>query len=179
MNFEKTALAGVYVVNTPVFSDERGSFCKTFNAECFQAKGLEASFKESYYSVSKAHTLRGMHYQLPPHQHAKLVYVARGRILDVVVDLRKDGGTYGKCISLELSETSQTAIYIPEGLAHGFLALEDDTITVYNVSSVYSPENDSGIRWDSFGFDWQHQRPPIVSTRDQSFTGLQELASPF
>jgi dTDP-4-dehydrorhamnose 3,5-epimerase len=112
-----------------------------------------------------------MHFQLPPFDHEKLVFVPKGSIIDVVVDLRKNSSTYKKYISVELSDKNKKSIFIPKGLAHGFKSLEDNTITVYNVASEYKPKADAGIYYSSFGFEWEVEEPTI-SKRDAEFIGL-------
>ena len=119
-----------------------------------------------------------MHFQLPPHQHSKIVFCPRGAILDVIVDLRKGSNTYGHCRFAKLSAENHQAFYIPEGFAHGFKALTEDALTYYLVSSEYSPEHDTGIRYDSIGFDWEVDAP-LISTRDLSFLLLKDFHSPF
>jgi dTDP-4-dehydrorhamnose 3,5-epimerase len=180
MNIEKTILEGVFIINNYNASDDRGVFVKTFNKNLFLELNLNFEIKESYFSVSKKNTIRGMHFQLPPFDHEKLVFVPKGSIIDVVVDLRKNSSTYKKYISVELSDKNKKSIYIPKGLAHGFKSLEDDTITVYNVSSEYNSTADAGIHYSSLGFDWQVNNP-IVSERDIEFETLATFCriSPF
>jgi dTDP-4-dehydrorhamnose 3,5-epimerase/CDP-3, 6-dideoxy-D-glycero-D-glycero-4-hexulose-5-epimerase len=171
MNIERTILEGVFIINNFNASDDRGLFVKTFNKNLFLELNLNFEIKESYFSVSKKNVIRGMHFQLPPFDHEKLVFVPKGSITDVVVDLRKNSSTYKKYISVELSDKNKKSIYIPKGLAHGFKSLEDNTITVYNVASEYNPEADAGIYYRSFGFDWEVEEPTI-SQRDAEFIGL-------
>ena len=118
-----------------------------------------------------------MHFQVPPFGHSKLVYCTAGAILDVALDLRKNSPTFLKHISLKLSADQANMIYLPEGLAHGFLSLEDATV-IYNVSTVYKPEADLGILWSSIGMDWPDTQPKL-SERDESFQSLEEFESPF
>lgn len=171
MNIEKTALEGVYIINNFVAQDERGTFVKTFNKQNFENDGLTFEIRESYFSISQKDVIRGMHFQLPPSDHEKLVYVPIGSIIDVVVDLRKKSLTYKKFISVELSATNRKSIFIPKGLAHGFRSLEDNTITVYNVGTEYDSSSDQGIQFDSFGFDW-YADEVIMSSRDKEFMTL-------
>lgn len=178
MEIIKTEIKGVYIIENKAFSDERGKFVKFFNESVFKSKGLCVDFKESYFSVSAKDVIRGMHFQLPPHDHEKLVFVPYGEIVDVILDLRKDSQTYGQHISVELSADNNRAIYIPRGLAHGFKSMQDGTITVYNVATEYAPESDAGISWDSFGFDWVIDNP-IISERDKKFVNLSKFSSPF
>jgi dTDP-4-dehydrorhamnose 3,5-epimerase len=119
-----------------------------------------------------------MHFQVPPHHHSKIVFCPQGAILDVIVDLRKSSPTYGHYHAEELSADNHKAYYIPEGFAHGFRSLTDDAITYYLVSTEYSQEHDTGIRYDSIGFDWGVDKP-VVSDRDLSFASFKEFSSPF
>lgn len=174
MEIIKTELEGVFIIKNKIFQDERGIFIKTYNKNEFEKNNLCIEFKESYFSISNKDVIRGMHFQLPPFEHEKLVYVAKGKVLDVIVDLRKNSKTLGKYISLELSEENGYSVYIPKGLAHGFKALEDGSIMVYNVATVYNSESDYGIRWDSFGFDWKTEEP-ILSARDKKFESMNDF----
>ncbi len=151
---------------------------KTFHETSLAKVGVQFTLRESYYSFSYKDVIRGMHFQLPPHQHAKVVFCPHGAILDVIVDLRKDSPTYRQHYAAELSAANHKAYYIPEGFAHGFKALTDDAMTYYLVSSEYSGPHDTGVRYDSIGFDWGVQ-DPIISARDLSFVGLREFESPF
>ncbi len=165
-----------------VRGDSRGTFVKTFHNETFSQHSLADRFTEEYFSISKQGVLRGLHFQLPPHDHAKLVCVLRGRIHDVVVDLRRGSPTYGKHASFEISADldGYCMLYIPRGLAHGFFAREDQTIMLYHCTTVYAPDSDTGIRWDSAGIDWPLAgMTPILSERDRTFPGLAEFDSPF
>ena len=175
---EPTPLADAAIIKLPAFQDERGTFIKTFNSPILEAAGIHFELKESYFSYSKKDVIRGMHFQLPPHQHAKIVFCPKGAILDVIVDLRKNSSTYGQFFAHELSEQNHLAYYIPEGFAHGFKALTDDVMTYYLVSSAYSQQHDTGILYNSFGFDWEIINP-IISNRDLSFPSIKEFNSPF
>ena len=171
MNIEQTALEGVYIINNFVAQDERGTFVKTFNKQHFENDGLHFEIRESYFSISQKDVIRGMHFQLPPSDHEKLVYVPLGSIVDVVVDLRKKSQTYKQFIAIELSAANRKSIFIPKGLAHGFKSMEDNTITVYNVATEYDAAADQGILYDSFGFDWKSAEA-IMSSRDKEFMTL-------
>ncbi len=171
-------LEGTYLITPPRFSDERGLFIKTLHFDVFEKHGLCADFKESFYSVSHKGVIRGMHFQVPPYDHAKLIYVPHGKVLDVVIDVRKKSSCFGRFMSVELSDVNCQILYIPKGFAHGFSSLEDNTVVVYLQTTVYSPEHDQGIRWDSFGMDWGISSP-IVSPRDSQFPSMQEYTSPF
>lgn len=176
MKIERTILEGVFIINNFNASDDRGLFVKTFNKNLFLELNLNLEIKESYFSVSKKNVIRGMHFQLPPFDHEKLVFVPKGSILDVVVDLRKNSSTYKKYISVELSDKNKKSIYIPKGLAHGFKSLENNTITVYNVATEYDSTADAGIHYNSFSFDWE-VKDPIVSPRDTEFIRLSSFCN--
>lgn len=178
MKHFESILNGAFVIDLPAFYDDRGSFVKTFQETTLAEHGINFELKESYYSLSKKDVIRGMHFQTPPHQHAKIVFCPQGAILDVIVDLRKNSATYGQYYTQELSAENHKAYYIPEGFAHGFKSLTDDAITYYLVSSEYSKEHDTGILYNSFGFDWGVENP-IISERDLSFSNLTDLSSPF
>jgi dTDP-4-dehydrorhamnose 3,5-epimerase len=174
----ETGFEGLYIVETINFTDNRGSFQKLFNSEWFIENDLSVDFKEFYYSVSHKDVIRGMHFQLPPHEHTKLVYVSKGSIVDVVVDLRTNSKTYGQYFSSRLNDTDARYLYIPSGFAHGFLSLEDNTIVNYAQTSGYNKEADCGITYNSFGFDWDVQFP-IISERDLTFEKLENFKSVF
>jgi dTDP-4-dehydrorhamnose 3,5-epimerase len=171
-------LSGAYLLTLPSSSDFRGEFIKCFHDTSLMEAGIHFSLKESYFSSSKKDVIRGMHFQLPPHEHAKIVFCPFGAILDVIIDLRKQSATYGQYIATELSAQNHKAYYIPKGFAHGFKSLTEDALTYYLVSSEYSQPHDTGILYNSFGMDWELNKP-IISLRDLSFKALQEFNSPF
>ncbi len=173
-----TPFEGLYILETNNFTDNRGSFQKLFNADWFTAEGLDTDFKEFYYSVSHRNVIRGMHFQLPPHQHAKLVYVSKGNIVDVVLDLRKNSSTFGKYFNVTLNDTDARYLYIPVGFAHGFMALDDNTIVNYAQTSCYNKDADAGIAFNSFGFDWNIEQP-IISDRDAGFVPFEDFKTVF
>lgn len=123
MEIIKTKIQGLYLIENFVAEDPRGRFCKTFHKEKFQNLGLNTVWRESFYSVSKKNTIRGMHFQIPPNDHEKLIYVPQGSILDVILDLRKNSSTYGNSISFEINAENYNSIYIPKGCSHGFKSL--------------------------------------------------------
>ena len=178
MKFIETALKDVYIVEQNVFKDDRGAFVNTFQESEFKNRGLDCDFKESYYTKSREDVIRGMHFQTPSQDHAKLVTVIQGTILDVILDLRKNSPTYKQHIAVELSRENRKSIYIPKGCAHGFGVLSDMAIAYYMVTTEHSPANDTGIRYDSFGHDWII-KSPIISDRDSGFCTLDEFESPF
>lgn len=165
-------------IQLPNFTDARGIFVKSFNEELFKGLGIDFKLKESYYSFSAKDVIRGMHFQLPPHQHAKIVFCPVGAILDVALDLRKDSPTFGQAFSQILSSENNIAFYIPQGFAHGFKALTQGALTYYLVSSTYHPASDTGISYNSFGFDWECASP-IMSERDAHFISFDNFLSPF
>ncbi|ALO46414.1 dTDP-4-dehydrorhamnose 3,5-epimerase [Pseudohongiella spirulinae] len=171
MKITETQLAGVYEIENSTFRDERGFFVKTFHRDTFKKYGLTVVFEESFYSISKKNVLRGMHFQKTPDDHAKLVYVVAGEILDVVVDIREGSNSFGHWYETLLSAENKKSLYLDKGLAHGFLTLSDSATVVYMTSTQHSPKADSGIKWDSFGFGWPISNP-IISERDKNFPGL-------
>jgi dTDP-4-dehydrorhamnose 3,5-epimerase len=178
MEIKETSLSGVKVIINDLHKDERGIFCKTFNKKIFKDIGLTFEIKESFYSISSKNVIRGMHFQLPPHDHDKIVFVPKGKILDVVLDLRKKSKTFGQYFSIELSEDNKNSIYIPKGFAHGFKTLINNSLTIYFTSTVHELKYDSGIRWDSFGMDWKVENP-IISKKDNNLKKYYEFESPF
>lgn len=164
------------LVHTPLarWSDDRGNLVKVFQASALAAQ----PGREVFLSTSARGVVRGLHFQVPPHDHAKTVVCLAGSILDVVVDLRRGSPSEGQVACFELDGASPAQLHLPAGLAHGFQALEDDTLVAYIVSSEHAPDHDRGIRWDSIGVDWPL---PVtaMSDRDRAFPGIAELNSPF
>lgn len=178
MKFTETPIPGCYIIDQDVHTDTRGAFVKMFQTSAFQQHNLEHGFTEQYYTESHKGVIRGMHFQKPPADHAKLVTVIQGTIIDVILDIRKDSPMYGKYAAFELSRDNGKSIYIPRGCAHGFCTMSDLAIAFYMVSSEYSPENDCGIAYDSFGYDWPISKPN-TSARDAMFPSLKNFLSPF
>lgn len=177
MKASPTELLGVYLLQPDVFEDRRGSFIKTYHEGLYRACGITFAPKEEFFSISRKNVLRGMHFQRPPAAHDKLVYCPAGRVLDVVLDLRSASAGV-RHMARELSAANHQMLFIPAGCAHGFLALEDHSIMVYQTSTVHSPDYDAGILWNSFDFDWPI-KTPILSERDQTFPALRDFPSPF
>jgi len=170
MIFKETKLPGAYVVEPELIEDERGFFARTWSQEEFAARGLNAKLVQCNSSFNKLRgTLRGMHYQIPPHAEVKLVRCTAGAIYDVIIDLREDSPTRSKWIGVELSAGNRRMIYVPEGFAHGFQTLEDDTEIFYQVSEYYHPESARAVRWDdpAFAIDWPLE-VSVISERDRS-----------
>lgn len=165
------------------FRDSRGWFSEVFREDRAAASGLPCHFVQENQSYSRrAGTVRGLHFQLPPAAQAKLITVPCGRVLDVIVDLRKGSPTYGKSISVELSADNGKQLYVPVGFAHGFLTLEDDVVIGYKVSAYYDAASDKGIRWNDpdLGIKWPvKSEDAIVSDKDLALPALKDFASPF
>jgi len=178
MRFEPTAVPGCVIVHAPPARDERGGFAKTFHATTFEAAGLRTDWREEFYSFSRRNVVRGVHFQRPPADHAKLVFCLEGEVLDVVLDLRVGSPAYGRPISERLTADDGRGLYIPSGCAHGFLSTSEQSLMLYKVTSVYSPECDTGVLWDSIGFDWP-VREPLLSDRDRLHPALVDFESPF
>ncbi len=173
MKLFSTKLKGLKLINFFNPIDSRGKFVKFYNETTFQLNNLNFDLKEAYYSVSKKNVIRGMHFQIPPLSHKKIVFVSKGNIIDVVLDIRKESPTFGQAFSAQLNAEDNIAIFIPKGFAHGFLSLGDDTIVNYLQTSEYSQEHDQGILWNSFSFEWGIEKP-IISQRDSLLNTFEE-----
>lgn len=152
-----TAIPGVLILEPRLFGDERGFFLESFNQRAFnEATGLDVQFVQDNHSRSAKGVLRGLHYQLPPHEQGKLVRVVRGSVFDVAVDIRRDSPTFGKWVGVELSEDNHRQLWIPPGLAHGFLVTSESADFLYKASNYYAPAAERGLRWDdpSVRIDW-------------------------
>lgn len=178
MKIQDMAIEGVKKITLSPIVDLRGSFTKIFHEGIYNDASICFDIKEEYVSISKKGVIRGMHFQVPPCDCVKLVSILSGSVIDVILDLRKASSTYLQWIDIQLNANDSTSLLIPKGCAHGFLSLENNTSMLYNVSSVYSPECDAGIRWDSFGYDW-NEKNPVVSVRDQDFPTLQKFQNTF
>ncbi len=171
MNFIQTELNGAHIIELEAHNDHRGAFARTFCAHEFEEKHLQTTMVQSNLSHSKMkNTVRGMHYQIGDAQEAKLVRCVHGRILDVIIDLRRHSDSFGRHIKIELTDGNNRMLYVPEGFAHGFITLTDDCHVFYQVSNFYSPEKERGIRWNDpyFAIDWPCENP-IISEKDQSY----------
>lgn len=178
LNLHSTAISGCYEIWPHVLADTRGRFVKVFHQNAFAEHGLEVNFPEEYYSVSRKGVIRGMHFQTPPMDHVKIVYCVQGEVLDVVLDLRLGSPKYGNTVTFNLSADKGNYVYIPKGLAHGFCAISESATLVYKVSTIYSPEHDTGILWDSIGITWPNHAP-VLSDRDRGFVPFSEFKSPY
>jgi dTDP-4-dehydrorhamnose 3,5-epimerase len=178
--FEKieTAIPGCYLLKPRVLADDRGLFIKLFHAKMFDDLGLRSDFKEEYYSTSKKGVIRGLHFQAPPEQHIKCISCIQGEIFDTVVDLRTESPTYGEHLAVVMNAQEPAILYIPEGLAHGFMALSDNCIFLNKTTTVFNAACDTGIHWDSCGIDWP-DLPRIVSEKDKQMQPFSDFSSPF
>lgn len=168
MIFTETKLAGAFILDLEKRGDHRGFFARTFCANEFEEYGLRTNFVQANMSKSlEKYTLRGMHYQVDGAEEAKLIRCTRGRILDVIIDMRSDSKTFCDHIAVELTEDNFRQLYVPEGFAHGFLTLEDEIEVTYLVSQFYSPGKEKGIRWNDplFNIDWPIDAP-VLSEKD-------------
>ncbi|WNL34794.1 dTDP-4-dehydrorhamnose 3,5-epimerase [Arcobacter cryaerophilus gv. pseudocryaerophilus] len=157
MQFIRTAIPDVVIIEPKVHGDSRGYFVETFRQDKLEEfLGYKINFCQDNESKSSKGVLRGLHYQLPPHAQTKLVRVIHGKVLDVAVDIRKNSPTFGKYVAVELSGENKKQLLIPRGFAHGFVVLEDDTVFAYKVDNYYSPECDRGIAFDdeNLNIDW-------------------------
>ena len=157
MNFIRTTIPDVVIIEPTVHGDHRGYFVETFRSDKLEAfLGYKLNFGQDNESKSSKGVLRGLHYQLPPHAQTKLARVIQGRVLDVAVDIRKNSPTFGEYVSIELSANNKKQLLVPRGFAHGFVVLEDDTVFAYKVDNYYSPDCDRGIAFDdeNLNIDW-------------------------
>ncbi len=173
-----TPIPGCYVLQPILRKDDRGRLVKIYHEDTFADLGLSTSFPETYYSVSKKGVLRGLHFQVPPHEHVKCVTCVQGKIFDAVVDLRKDSPTYGQSFTIELDSEIGNMLYVPAGLAHGFYVMSETAVFVNRATSMYHGPSDGGIRWDSCGIEWPDM-DPILSEKDKEMPTLESFESPF
>ena len=175
-------MRAVTIIKPTRFGDNRGWLTVVYSAPTFEELGITSAFVQENHSLSvAAFTLRGLHFQTPPHGQAKLVRCIRGRVWDVAVDVRRGSPTYGQWIGTELSAENGYQVFIPIGFAHGFVTLEPDCEVTYKCSDTYAPEADGGIRWDSVGIDWPIPAgvTPELSPKDRIQPTLAEFDSPF
>lgn len=173
MKFKQTEIEGVYVIEPRVFTDTRGYFFEAWKREEFEQHIGHVDFIQDNESKSSKGVLRGLHYQKGEFSQAKLVRVIKGKVLDVAVDIRKSSPTFGKHVMVELSEDNKRQFFIPRGFAHGFLVLSDEAIFTYKVDNVYTPQAETGIRWNdpTLGIEW-----PI--SQDEVLTSEKDLKQP-
>jgi dTDP-4-dehydrorhamnose 3,5-epimerase len=183
MLIQDTPLAGVKVVTPKKFGDHRGFFSEVYNEATWRAAGLDVRFVQDNHSLSAAAgTIRGLHFQIAPHAQDKLVRVVRGRILDIVVDLRRSSPTFGRHFAAELSADNWAQLLAPVGFAHGFCTLTEDVEVLYKVSDLYSPAHDRGLAWDDpdLAIAWPFaSEKAVLSDKDRRWPRLRDLADAF
>lgn len=175
MIFRETRLKGAFLIEMEAVGDERGYFARTWCHREFKANRLNVELVQSNYSHNHLRgTLRGLHYQEAPHGEAKLVHCFRGAIYDVIVDLRVDSPTYLQWMAVELSREKRQMLYVPEGFAHGYQTLEDDTDVFYQMTQFYTPEAQRGARWDdpAFGVEWPNVDRRVIAERDLNWAAF-------
>lgn len=180
MIVEKTPIEGLLVIKPKVFEDARGYFFESFNEKLLRQAGLETRFVQDNQSMSQKNVLRGLHFQAPPHAQGKLVRVIKGAVLDVVVDIRRQSPTYGRNFTIELNEQNKTMLWVPEGFAHGFLTLENETIFYYKCNNYYNKESEGCVMWNDrdLAIAW-NATAPVLSEKDKAGTSFREFVSPF
>ena len=177
---EPTALPGVIILTPARFGDARGFFSESWNARRMAEAGLDITFVQDNHSLSSATgTLRGLHFQAPPHAQGKLVRCGRGALWDVAVDIRRGSPTYGRSVGVELSAENGKQLWIPPGFLHGFVTLMPDTEVIYKCTDHYAPECDGAVLWSSLGIDWPLSGDPLLSPKDAAATPFSDFTSPF
>ena len=172
MNFTQTDLPGAYAIDIEPIDDARGFFARAWCARELDEQGLEARVSQCNVSYNKRKgTLRGMHFQVAPHEEVKLIRCTRGALYDVIIDLRTDSPTYQKWVGFELNEDNRRMLYVPRGFAHGYQTLVDDTESFYMVSEFYTSGAESGVRWNdpAFAIRWPLAEPTAISSKDASW----------
>jgi len=169
MEIQKTFIEGLYIIQVLKFKDDRGELIKPFSLSFFDHfdKDINLNFKETWFTKSHKGVIRAMHLQVGSLTCEKLVSVIHGAVLDVVLDIRKESLTFGQWFEFELNATQNKALYIPQGCAHGYKVLEENSITMYMATEINVPKDDIGIRWDSFGYNWNINQP-ILSEKDKN-----------
>ena len=167
MKINETKIDGLFVIEGLHFSDNRGELLKPFSKSFITENSdlINTTFKEVWFTKSHKNVIRAMHLQTGFLACEKLVSVINGEVLDVILDVRKESKTFGQYLSFELNDTNSKSLYIPKGCAHGYKVLKNNTITMYMATEIHDPKNDTGIKWDSFGFNWEIKNP-IISGRD-------------
>lgn len=182
MKFIKTEIEDVFIIEPSVFGDNRGYFLESFNLEKFEENVCKIKFLQDNESKSSKGVLRGLHFQKPPFNQAKLVRCVEGRVMDVAVDVRKGSPTYGKHVAVELTGDNKKQLFVPRGFAHGFSVLSETAVFAYKVDNAYAPEYDFGIRWNDkdLNIDWGLDESEVkLSEKDKNLTFFSELDSPF
>jgi dTDP-4-dehydrorhamnose 3,5-epimerase len=180
MNIIKTTIPGLLIIEPGVHIDERGYFFESYHQTNFIQFGIEAGFVQDNESKSNKGVLRGLHFQRPPYAQGKLVRVVKGAVLDVAVDIRPGSPSFGQWKSVMITEANKKMVWVPEGFAHGFLVLEDETIFQYKCTNYYHPDSEGCIRWNDprIGINWGTDTP-ILSVKDQQAGTLADLENTF
>ena len=180
MKINKTFIEDLLIIEPQLFEDERGFFYESYNKNDLD-KIINIVFVQDNESKSNKGVIRGLHFQKPPFEQTKLVRCVSGKILDIVVDLRKKSKTYGNSFSVELSSENNKLLLVPKGFAHGFQAISDEAIVNYKVDNFYNPKSDSGIIWNDkdLSIDWNLDIKPVLSVKDLKLISFKELKSPF
>ena len=180
MEILKQPFDGLFVCKANRTCDNRGSFSKLFSDDIAHQIGMDFSVREEFVSRSKKNVVRGMHFQIPPHECKKTVFCLNGAVLDVSIDLRLGSKTYGEIFSIEISKRNRLVLWIPTGIAHGFLSLSHDSILIYKTNQKHSPSHDLGVLWNSIGFNWPLKSSKVIlSDRDAAFPRLENFNTPF
>ena len=182
MKFIKTEISDVYIIEPLVFGDERGYFLESFNLEKFKENIYPINFVQDNESKSSKGVLRGLHFQKPPFEQAKLVRCIEGTVIDVAVDIRRGSPTYGNHVAIELSGENKRQLFVPRGFAHGFSVLSESAVFAYKVDNRYAPESDSGIRYDDkeLNIDWGLSEEDVhLSVKDENLSFFKDFDSPF
>jgi dTDP-4-dehydrorhamnose 3,5-epimerase len=182
MKFSKTKISDVYIIEPSVFGDDRGYFLESFNLDKFEENVCPIKFVQDNESKSSKGVLRGLHFQKPPFDQAKLVRCIEGNVMDVALDIRKGSPTYGEHVAVELSGENKRQLFVPRGFAHGFAVLSESAVFAYKVDNTYAPEYDSGIRYDDteLNIDWGFSDEEVqLSEKDKNLVNFIDLDSPF
>lgn len=180
MKIEPTSLPDVLALTPARFGDHRGFFSESWNKQRMADHGITTDFVQDNHSLSSdVGTVRGLHFQAPPHAQAKLVRCGRGALFDVAVDIRKGSPTYGQWVGKKLTFENGKQLLVPAGFLHGFITLQPDTEIIYKCSDYYAPDCDGAVRWDSCGIDWAFDGTPVLSDKDAAAPALADFDSPF
>ena len=180
MQIEHSALPGVMILTPARFGDARGFFSESWSRKRLAEAGIDLDFVQDNHSVSaRAGTLRGLHFQSPPHAQAKLVRCGRGALWDVAVDVRAGSPSYGQWVGVDLTAENGRQLLIPAGFLHGFVTRADDTEIVYKCTDYYAPDCDGAVAWDSVGIDWGLTEAPVLSAKDAAAPALAAFRTPF
>lgn len=181
MEIQKFDCEGLLLITPDIFFDSRGYFLETFNEKKYKEIGILKDFVQDNESLSARNVVRGLHFQCPPYSQGKLVRVVKGSILDVAVDLRKKSATYGKWVAVHLSEKNKKQFWIPEGFAHGFISLEENTILNYKCTAHYNAASEKTLLWNdpTLNIDWKNESNKIVSEKDKNGILFANFITPF